>query len=107
MLRPLLFFIVAMPLASLGCLSSQGSSPNAPGIDGGEDASVPVQTFDGSVNVDASVATLTTGLGAGTVTHSQHYTLITKTGNEPGGAGVKSSSSFHLISGAAAAGVSK
>jgi hypothetical protein len=99
--------LLLLTLPLVGCLSSQGSSPGAPGIDaGGEDVFVPV-TVDGSVLVDASAVTLTTGLGAGTVSHSQHFTLITKTGNEPGGAGVKGSQSYHLISGAAAAGVSK
>jgi hypothetical protein len=82
-----------------------------------------VQTVDGSVLVDGaaadagidgsvfgdagfdagSLAAFVTGLGPGVVAHSTHFTVITKTGNEPGGAGVKSSASFKMISGASPA----
>ncbi len=105
MLPRSLAFVVAVPLAALGCLSSAGSSPNAtPGSDaGGLDGGIPVETIDGSVFVDGGIPALVTGLGSGQVEHSEHFTLITKTGDLPGGAGVKSSASFHIISGAAPA----
>jgi hypothetical protein len=106
-LRPLTLALAAS-IASLGCLSS-GSTPNGgqTGVDSGVlDGSFPVQTVDGSVFVDGAVhgavPGFVTGLGSGQVEHSPSFTLITKTGDMPGGAGVKSSASFHLISGVGA-----
>jgi hypothetical protein len=97
-------------LASAGCLSSTGSSPNSSttGLDSGSpEAGPPVETVDGSVSVDAAVtASLTTGLGSGVVAHSAHFTIITKTGQVPG-AGIKSSANFKVISGAAPAASAK
>jgi hypothetical protein len=97
---------LAVSLASLGCLSSSGSNPNdgQTGVDSGvlDAGGPPVQTADGSVLVDAAVPGFVTGLGSGQVEHSPNFTLITKTGDMPGGAGVKSSASFHLISGVGA-----
>ena len=111
--------------AAMGCLGSSngGAGPSGPPvIDGG---GPPVQTVDGSVLVDgspsadaggdsaapgmdggidaASAAAFVTGLGPGVVARSAHFTIITKTGNEPGGAGVKSSPRFTVVSGAAPA----
>ncbi len=103
-LRPLTLALAASA-ASLGCLSSSGSNPNlgltveAGVLDG---SGPPVQTADGSVFVDGAVPGFVTGLGSGQVEHSPNFTLITKTGDLPGGAGVKSSASFHLISGVGA-----
>jgi hypothetical protein len=99
--------IVVASFVSYGCLSSAGSSPSSPEGDAGiADSGPPVQTIDGSVLVDGGgpVASLTTGLGSGIVAHSAHFTLITKTGDEPGGAGLKSSEHFTVVSGAAPAG---
>jgi hypothetical protein len=104
LLRPLTLALAAS-LASLGCLSSSGSNPNdgQTGLDAGVlDSSVPVQTVDGSVLADGAVPGFVTGLGSGQVEHSPSFTLITKTGDLPGGAGLKSSPSFHLISGVGA-----
>jgi hypothetical protein len=103
-LRPLTLALAAS-LASVGCLSSSGSNPNdgQNGVDSGVlDGSVPVQTADGSVFVDGAVPGFVTGLGSGQVEHSPNFTLITKTGDMPGGAGVKSSANFHRISGVGA-----
>jgi hypothetical protein len=108
MLKLAALVVIAASLAGFGCLSSAGSSPITSGDDGGisPDAGPPVQTVDGSVPVDAGGATattFTTGLGSGVIAHSANFTIITKTGQEPGGAGVKSSTNFTVISGAAPA----
>ncbi len=104
-LRPLSLALAAS-VASLGCLSSSGSNPNLglTGVEAGvlDGSGPPVQTADGSVFVDGAVPGFVTGLGSGQVEHSPSFTLITKTGDMPGGAGVKSSASFHLISGVGA-----
>jgi hypothetical protein len=90
----------------VGCLSSSGSNPNdgQNGVDSGPlDASgPPVLTADGSVFIDGAVPGFVSGLGSGQVEHSPNFTLITKTGDMPGGAGVKGSPNFHLISGVGA-----
>jgi hypothetical protein len=98
----------ATSLGAMGCLSSAGS--------GSTDAGSNVGAFDGNFNieeagVDAGDATTTpvteggvisyAGIGAGIVAHSAHFSLITKTGMEPGGSGVHSSPSFKVISGTA------
>jgi hypothetical protein len=117
--------IAATSLAFMACISSSGSSPSPHdsgpsqpdgsivivGADDAGDATaiVPVDAgdaappvpFDGGV--DASTF-FPTGLGSGVVAHSAHFSLITKTGMEPGGAGVHSSTSFKMISGVAPAG---
>ena len=118
-------------LASLGvcgCLGPSNNSPSPPPVGSGAiDGATPPITADGSVLVDgaapgdagadaadaaiavdagldaAALATFVTGLGSGVVAHSANFTLVTKTGNEPGGAGVKSSPSFRVISGVAPA----
>jgi hypothetical protein len=112
---------VVVSAAMLGCVGSSNGAPGGgktttPGDDGGQ----PVFSADGSVIVDGAThgdagedaapgfdagtpATFVTGLGPSVVSRSAHFTLITKTGDEPGGAGVKSSASFKLISGGAPA----
>jgi hypothetical protein len=107
-------------LGASGCVSGDNAVPNptpaGPGLDSGQ----PPFTTDGSVTVDSGPAdagsdtavppvdagpdaaprfTSFTGVGSGVVAHSQHFTVITKTGDEPGGAGVKSSKSFTVVSG--------
>ena len=100
-----------------GCLGNSNSVP--PPFDAsGPDAAIvtPPETTDGAVMVDAgtdapaplldagldaTAPTAFSGLGSGIVTHSAHFTLVTKTGNEPGGAGVHGSQNFKVISGVA------
>jgi hypothetical protein len=90
-----------------GCLSSGTAVPIAfdPGSFDGAIPPPPV-TVDGAVYVDGgpedgSKPTAFTGFGSGVVAHSAHFTIVTKTGNEPGGAGVKSSPNFKVVSGIA------
>ena len=64
------------------------------------DTGQPIMAVDAGVDA-ATLQSLVTGLGPGVVAHSAHFTLVTKTGSEPGGAGLKSSANFKLISGAA------
>jgi hypothetical protein len=73
------------------------STDGAVGVDAGTDAPAPVL----DAGLDATAPTAFSGLGSGIVTHSAHFTLITKTGNEPGGAGVHGSQNFKVISGLA------
>jgi hypothetical protein len=124
------FLAVAIAPLAAGCLSASGSNTNPDNNQPGIDGSLPVLTSDGSVPVDsggadaaapedagqrdsavpffdasfdaATLKSLVTGLGSSVVSRSQHFSLVTKTGNEPGGAGVKSSAHFTLVSGAAA-----
>ena len=72
------------------------STDGAVAVDAGPDAPPPV--VEAGVDASATKAAFS-GLGSGIVTHSAHFTLITKTGNEPGGAGVHGSKSFKVISG--------
>jgi hypothetical protein len=120
--------VLALAIASLGvsgCISNTASAP-PPSKDASvtpDDGSAPIPTDDGG-SVEAAPPPVTDagdagdagplfadggieagaffagGLGSGVVAHSAHFTLITKTGTEPGGAGLHSSSSFKLVSGA-------
>lgn len=118
MSRVVLFGLIAS-LGGAGCSGSPATLTNSSGPPlQSSDAAVP--SDDGSapiLSVDAAApdagtdagttpnaSTFATGLGPAVVAHSAHFTLITKTGGEPGGAGVKSSSSFKIVSGVAAAG---
>jgi hypothetical protein len=116
------------PLGISGCISNP-AGPTLPGEDAGlptEDGATPIGTTDGAVDSgDGSSPSVTDGgdagdaspplfvdggidagtyfaggLGSAIVAHSAHFTLITKTGTGPGGAGLHSSSSFKLVSGA-------
>ena len=71
------------------------TTDGAVAVDAGPDAPAPVV----EAGVDARAPAAFSGLGSGIVAHSAHFTLITKTGNEPGGAGVHGSKSFKVISG--------
>jgi hypothetical protein len=93
-----------------GCLDASPEAPPGPpafSVEGGTDAgSVPPIT-DGAITADVTQPLLVTGLGSGAITRSAHFTLVTKTGQEPGGAGVKRSTSFKMVSGTAPAGALK
>jgi hypothetical protein len=126
MLKLVAILAATASLASVGCISSSGSSATAkdagpstqedaaPFFDSGEDAgdattippgdASPPPVLDGGVD---AAAFFSSGLGSGIVAHSTHFTLITKTGTAPGGAGVGSSTSYKLISGATPAGTTK
>jgi hypothetical protein len=115
-----LFTLALASLGAAGCLSpSAGGGTGTFDASFGDDGNVtlPVQTEDGAVAVDSAapndaslgadasaIATFVSGLGSSVVAHSAHFTVVTKTGELPGGAGVKSSAHFTLVSGAAAAG---
>jgi hypothetical protein len=111
-------------VAAVGCIGTSSSGPTGSKDAATEDSGLPVFTGDGSVvvpptdgsapvdagqdaapvGVDAGPASsFVTGLGPSMVAHSAHFTLITKTGGEPGGAGVKTSAHFTAISGVAPA----
>ena len=71
-----------------------------PPIDAGVDADDAATVITIDAGFDAGrPPTLVTGLGSGVVAHSAHFTLVTKTGSEPGGSGVKRSATFTVISG--------
>jgi hypothetical protein len=107
MLKLVAICAAAMSLGAMGCLSSAGSGssdagPNVNAFDGNfnlEEAGV--DAGDAAVFVSDAAVTSYAGIGAGIVAHSTHFSLITKTGMEPGGSGVHSSPSFKVISGTA------
>jgi hypothetical protein len=94
-----------LALACFGCVSQSAGTPISPGEDAGfpDGGVLPTvdASLDGSIFGEAGDASafFSTGLGSGVVAHSAHFTLVTKTGTEPGGAGVRSSKSFKMISG--------
>jgi hypothetical protein len=98
----------ATSLGAMGCLSSAGSGstdagPNVGAFDGNfnvEEAGVDAGDATAPVFRDAGVVSYA-GIGAGIFAHSTHFSLITKTGMEPGGSGVHSSPTFKVISGTA------
>jgi hypothetical protein len=112
-------------VAAVGCIGSSSNGPSGSKDAATEDSGLPVFTGDGSVvvpptdgsapvdagedaapvvGIDAGPASsFVSGLGPSMVAHSAHFTLITKTGGEPGGAGVKTSPHFTAISGVAPA----
>ena len=114
------FAFVACALLAVACVDSNGSEVG--GDDGGgltvDAKGPPINTADGAVDsaappppVDGSTPRLesfSTGIGAGaTVAHSKSFTLITRTGGTPGGAGVKKSQGFTIVGGVTPAGTGK
>jgi hypothetical protein len=103
-----------LPALVTGCLDdSANGQPGGNGIANGDSGGPPGFIPDGSANaeggvtVDAGIARqgFVPGFGSGgTVTRSAHFTLITRTGGEPGGAGVKQADGKTLVSGTAPTG---
>jgi hypothetical protein len=99
--------ILATAFAAAGCLDSGAAQTPQDGGTVSVDGALPPISVDGSVPVfgdagpDAQgVLGLGGGVGAGGVlTQSEHFRLITKTGGEPGGSGVKSSGAFKMVGG--------